>query len=105
MKRGLARSGATISFEPVSVLLLFMPISFGCVEAVDEQPGKDIGHLVRARAYLLVAQQAQHQKPEYGPGHGPCRQRLVRLAHPPCFILDRKFSSAIPMVGSTTCRR
>ena len=23
----------------------------------------------------------------------------------PCFILDRKFASAIPMVGSTTCRR
>jgi len=40
-----------------------MLISFSRAETVDEQPGEDIGYLVRARAYLLVTQQAQHQEP------------------------------------------
>jgi len=40
-----------------------MLISFSRAETVDEQPSEDIGYLVRARAYLLVTQQAQHQEP------------------------------------------
>lgn len=56
MNRGLAKSGATIVFEPIPFMLLLMPVSLGRAETVDEQPGENIGCLVRARAYLLVVQ-------------------------------------------------
>jgi len=36
-----------IVFEPVPFMLLLMPVSLGRAEAVDEQPGEDIGYLVR----------------------------------------------------------
>jgi hypothetical protein len=46
LKAGLARSGATISSGLVPFTLLSTPISFTRAEALDQQPGKDIGHLV-----------------------------------------------------------
>jgi hypothetical protein len=40
LKRGLARSGATIVFEPILFMLLLMPVSLARAEAVDEHPGE-----------------------------------------------------------------
>ncbi len=40
MNRGLAKSEASIAFEPISFMFLLMPVSLGRAEAVDEQPGE-----------------------------------------------------------------
>jgi len=83
LNRASGRSGALILPEPLSFRLLYMPTSLGCVEAVDERPGEDVGDLFRPRAYLLVAQQAQDQDPQHGPGHEPHRQRRVGVPRLP----------------------